>query len=64
MNVIEAMIRQKEIELEEIKKDKKNGISIRINPNSYVAKEIQYQTCFLKRIDENLREIKMLLQKK
>lgn len=62
-NFIEAIKKQKELELEEIKKDIKNGIPVRINPNSYVAKEIFYQTLILKNIERDVAEIKRLLLK-
>lgn len=62
MDIHKILRKQKEIELAEIKKDKKNGIPVRINPNSMVAKEIEYQTYLLKEIKEefhqNLAEVK------
>lgn len=68
MNIYKILRRQKEIKLAEIKKDKYKGIPVRINPNSLVAKEIEYQTCLLKEIQEEMHrdlvEIKKLLQKK
>lgn len=68
MSLEKVLKKQKEIELTEIKKDKHKGIPVRINPNSLVAKEIEYQTCLLKEIQEEMHrdlvEIKKLLQKK
>lgn len=54
MSLEKALKKQKEIELEEIKKDRKKGIPVRINPNSLVAKEIEYQTYLLKKILEEI----------
>lgn len=56
MNFEKALKKQKEIELEEIKKDRKNGVPVRINPNSLVAKEIEYQTYLLKEILEEIHQ--------
>ena len=61
--VLNELRRQKEMELQEIKKDNKNGIPIRINPKSYVAKEILYQTFILKGIERDISDIKRLLKK-
>lgn len=54
MNIYKILRRQKEIRLAEIKKDKNKGIPVRINPDSLVAKEIEYQTCLLKEIQEEM----------
>lgn len=62
--LIKELQRLKEIELKELKKDKTKGIPLRINPKSYIAKEIEYQTIILKGIAHSLEEVKMLLQKK
>ena len=59
MNFEKALKKQKEIELEEIKKDRKNGVPVRINPNSLVAKEIEYQTYLLKEILEEIEPHKI-----
>ena len=56
MSLEKALKKQKEIELEEIKKDRKKGIPVRINPNSLVAKEIEYQTYLLKKILEEIHQ--------
>lgn len=61
-NIIEELRKQKEIELREIEKDKEKGIPVRINPNSYVAKEIFYQTLVLKNIEQSLYELKKMIQ--
>lgn len=53
MNVLKMIEDFKKRELEEIKKDGKKGFPIRINPKSYFAKELSYQTVLLKRIIEN-----------
>ena len=53
----------KEMELEEIKKDKRKGRKVVVNPDSYVAKEIFYQTCLLKDLRDDILEIKGLLLK-
>lgn len=54
MNIYKILRKQKEIKLAEIKKDKHKGIPVRINPNSLVAKEIEYQICLLKDIQEEM----------
>ena len=53
--------RFKKAELDNCKKDK--GIKVSIHPDSYIFKEITYQTCLLKSIESELHEIKMLLSK-
>lgn len=61
MNIYKIPRRQKEIKLAEIKKDKHKGIPVRINPNSLVAKEIEYQTCLLKEVQEDIQSITTLI---
>nr|DAE01448.1 MAG TPA: hypothetical protein [Siphoviridae sp. ctQtc11] len=61
--LINQLQRYKENELKELKKDKKKGMPVRLNPNSYYAKELEYQTIILKNIQKDLREIKRLLEK-
>ena len=61
MNIYKILRRQKEINLAEIKKDKNKGIPVRINPNSLVAKEIEYQTCLLKEVQEDIQSITTLI---
>lgn len=58
MDLEKALKKQKEIELSEIKKDRQKGIPVRINPDSRVAKEIEYQTYLLKEIQDEIRSIK------
>ena len=61
--LINQLQRYKENELKELKRDKYKGIPIRLNPKSYYAKELEYQTLILKKIQNDLREIKRLLEK-
>lgn len=61
MNIYKILRRQKEIKLAEIKKDKNKGIPVRINPDSLVAKEIEYQTCLLKEVQEDIQSITTLI---
>lgn len=56
MNIYKILRRQKEI-----KKDKNKGIPVRINPDSLVAKEIEYQTCLLKEVQEDIQSITTLI---
>lgn len=64
MNITSALKRIKEIEKKEYKKDRKKGIPVRINPESYAVKELEYQTLLIREIKQDLDEIKMLLQKR
>lgn len=61
---INQLQRYKENELKELKKEKKKGIPVRLNPNSYYAKELEYQTLLLKNIQRGLLDIKKLLSDK
>lgn len=61
MDIYKILRRQKEIKLAEIKKDKHKGIPVRINPNSLVAKEIEYQTYLLKEVQEDIQSITTLI---
>lgn len=63
MDLEKALKKQKEIELSEIKKDRQKGIPVRINPDSRVAKEIEYQTYLLKEIQDEIRSIKKMLSR-
>lgn len=63
MNITSALKRIKEIEKKEYEKDRKKGIKVRINPESYAVKELEYQTLLLREIKQGLEEIKMLLKK-
>ena len=62
MNILKELEKFKRLELEEIKKDRKKGIPVRINPNSMASKEIAYQTILLKQVLENQNEIISMLK--
>lgn len=52
-----------EIEETAIKKSKKREkIRVNINPDSYIGREIRYQTAILKGIEEQNREILKILK--
>lgn len=57
-DIIESFL---DIQRKDISKDK--GLKVRIDPESYVAKEIIYQTALLQVISRDIREIKRLLLK-
>lgn len=61
MDFFEALEDFKRKELEAIKKDRKNGIPVRVNSDSYFAKEITYQTVLIKQVLENQMQIKQML---
>jgi hypothetical protein len=61
MDIFEALEDFKRKELEAIKKDRKNGIPVRVNSDSYFAKEITYQTVLIKQVLENQMQIKQML---
>ena len=63
MEDIKILKKMKEEQLNNFSKDKKKGIPVRINPDSYYAKEIEYQTILLKEIKVELDNIKRLLNK-
>lgn len=62
MNILKQLEKFKRLELEEIKKDRKKGIPVRINPNSMTSKEIAYQTILLKQVLEKQNEIISMLK--
>ena len=64
MNITETLKRIKKIEKENYRKDIRKGIPVRINPESYAVKELEYQTILLREIKNDLDEIKMSLQKR
>lgn len=61
LDILEILENFKKNELEAIKKDRKNGIPVRVNSDSYFAKEISYQTVLLKQVIENQTQIKQML---
>lgn len=61
MDIVKELKKQKEIELAEIKKDRNKGIPVRINPNSRVAKEVEYQTHLLKEIQKEINSTQTLI---
>ena len=61
MQLATVIGRFKKQELEACKKDK--GIKVSIHTDSYIFKEITYQTCLLKSIENELHEIKMVFTK-
>lgn len=62
-DIIKRLKKMKEEQLKNFSKDKKKGIPVRINPDSYYAKEIEYQTILLKDIKAEIDDIKRLLNK-
>lgn len=58
INVIERYLN---IQRKDISNDK--GLKVRIDPESYVAKEIFYQTALLQLMSNDIKEIKRLLLK-
>lgn len=60
---VQQLERMKKIELESMKKDRKYGIPVRINPNSYVAKELFYQTILLKQLKTELDSLMSIVKK-
>lgn len=61
LDILEILENFKKNELEAIKKDRKNGIPVRVNSDSYFAKEISYQTVLLKQVIENQMQIRIQL---
>ena len=61
LDILEILENFKKNELEAIKKDRKNGIPVRVNSDSYFAKELTYQTVLIKQVLENQMQIKQML---
>lgn len=64
MNIQEAIVEFAKREREEAEKAKENERNIAsINPESYIAKEIKYQTALLHAISEEVYQIKKAIEK-
>lgn len=63
ISIDEALLRIKKIEQKEYKEDRSKGIPVRINPYSYLAKEIEYQSILMHKLLVQIEEIKRLLDK-
>lgn len=64
MNIREAIVEFAKREREEAEKAKENERNIAsIDPESYIAKEIKYQTALLHEISEEVYQIKKAIEK-
>lgn len=63
MDIYKTLENFRDEELKAIKKDRKKGIPVRINPKSLIAKEILRQTVLLKQIIQNQQKQITLLEK-
>ena len=64
MDVKKAVMEFSRIQRDEAEKEKRKGKLVNIDPDSFVAKEILYQTAVLKKIEEDTAAIRLLLEKR